>query len=206
MTKFIVQVCVAVGTISMAVGTFIVILLQRRKPKLLIEFDQTAPFCRKTPMRHALKVMGENVVRIDIDQEIQAYFVRIKIGNIGKITAKNCEARLDEIRQEKNGHMIDFQPFDPVPLHWASRKAEEFGPVDISRKSYNFVDLIITREGDDHVFINTDFRPRGIKLFLSPGRYVLKMNIYGENFDAKPVEFVLINKGIWDQIQISKKG
>jgi hypothetical protein len=129
----------AFGTIG-AVGVALFVaflnnLLERyRRPILKIEFENKIPFCRHTPIG---------------DEGRDGYFLRLRIRNVGKSMARDCEGKVVRIldaatRQER-------KDFDPTNLHWAghhlSRKI-----VSIHRTAYEYLDVIWVQKDDPVIY------------------------------------------------------
>lgn len=198
-TNFIVQVAIGIGTVGMTILIFYLEIW--RKPRFLIEFEQREPFCRKADLR-ANKEW--NIV-------FPVYWIRIRVKNDGTKAAKNCEGKLVEITQIREGKEFPFQPFDPVLLHWVGYP--DIRPIDINRKEYEYLDVIYTvesgeapyqKEMEGKAILNTDASERGIKKSLPVGEYVLTITIYGENVEPLSKRYHLIWNGKWDEIKVQQ--
>lgn len=98
---YIADLLVAFGTISMASVIVYIEIIKPwgKKPRIAIEFDNKAPFCRNaTP---------------EGEKESWEYF-RVKITNIGNSAAKKVRGKLVEL---DTGHTVINEFFDPLFLH-----------------------------------------------------------------------------------------
>jgi len=81
--------------------------------------------------------------------------VRIKVGNIGKSTAKNVQARVEKIELVSSGNK-QTKYYHPTIIKWSGEK--EWNPVDIVHQSYFFLDtfFVINEMTDVIAAFNVD--------------------------------------------------
>lgn len=191
---FVVNLLVAIGTLGMASVIFYLEIL--RKPKLSVEFKQKEPFCR-------FATLIENLGFIE-PVEYPCYWIRVKVTNKGSRPAENCEGRLIEIKEIKEGKEKSFQPFDPVVLHWVGRSG--YFPITIKEgeDAGEWLDVIYIHQNSPLANIYCDKTPRGIKTDLEVGEHLLKIAIVSGN--AKPVtaKYRLIWTGKWNEVKMDK--
>lgn len=170
---------VAGGTISMVVLIAYIEIIRRRwgKPKVIIEFDNKAPFCRcATP---------------EGTEESRDY-VRIKVTNAGKSVAKRVRGKLVGVN---TGNKIIDEFFDPLFLHWTSiepiRGLDRLGfqtstqyldSVDLNAKEWDYLDVFSTDEKRRSLIsIATSPQPRGcLKQFIMRESNFKDNNLWGE--------------------------
>jgi hypothetical protein len=131
-----------------------------RRPSFKLEFDNNEPFCRFT----------------------NAYWVRLKVTNSGRSTAKGCIARLARVSNEKGQQLVRY---DPMCLHWVSTPPTETPtPIDLKQGEWQFLDFIHTyRQQPGLALIDTDHFDRGIpkQFAATEGDYLVTITLYGDN-------------------------
>ncbi len=169
------------------------------RPKLKLEFGDDPGCTARTPEQAQLQ--GPRPV-----QSIhEADYIRIKVKNTKPVIAKNCRAYLVAIERADNSG--GFKPTiygDSIPLPWACRGEEAYGPLDLLRGIVQFVDVVSTRS------VSPDFKPeikpipyRYIDLFRQHGTFRFTVQVSGEN--VKPVFIKVVFKwaGVWDKYETS---
>lgn len=104
------NLAVALGTISMALAIVYIEIIKPwlQRPKIEIEFENEAPFCRDCLIR-------SNVIdSAGVIKDEYGYFIRLRIRNIGGSLAKNLRGKLVEVTKQSGELDADF---DPLFLH-----------------------------------------------------------------------------------------
>lgn len=188
----------ALGTIgAVLVALFYPVLREwLNRPIIEIEYDNEEPFCRRAN------------VPIDVPDPdsghrhyMTAYYIRLRIQNIGKSVALNCEGKLNSIRFRDNNE--NFTPFDPVVLSWVGHHP---GSIMINRDEYEYLNIIsVFKDVPDRLQISAeDFSPRGIDFHPQMNDYVLQISVYGENFSPKHTSFILHSSEEYDQVTLTR--
>lgn len=187
----------AIGTVATAIVAMVVAFIPsiRRwynRPRFSIEFENEKPFCRVTTVIRQLAVDGAGSTTL-------AYWIRLRIRNIGRSVAKACEGKLVRIKDAETKE--ESKDFDPVVLRWVSTQA--YKPVDINKKEYEYLDLVYRTAQDDEVFIVADRKLRmGINLNLPLKDYIFYVIIYGENVEPLEKAFYLKKHKEYDKIEL----
>jgi len=183
---------VAGGTISMVILIAYIEMIRPRwgKPKVIIEFDNEAPFCRA--------VLVEKTGQL-------AYYIRVRVRNTGKSVARRLRGKLVEVAN-KNGTLNE--DFDPLFLHWTTIETVErlsykrfvnyLDPIDLKSGEFDYLDVFSTGAGEKGlVKIATSPYPRGCrkKFRMSEGIETFKITIYGDNIDPVSKTYKLVSGG-----------
>lgn len=164
------------------------------KPKLVFEFDNKGPYCRKIP-----NIFDPGTGKIT---PLNSYYVRLRIRNIGHSIARNCKGKLVAIAH-KNLETLR-QDFDPVTLRWVGNYNSS-GVLDINSQEYEYLDMFSTNEKSDRFHIAaTDYStPRGITMDPQRDDYFILVSVYAEN--AEPIDRVYkITDGLeYDDVGLS---
>ena len=111
------------------------------------------------------------------------YFVRLKVRNIGKSMARDCEGKL--VRIFDAGSRQERMDFDPANLHWTGHGTDN--AISIHKTAYEYLDLAQVNTSAPDIVLNTnEIVPRGIRLTLPRGDYILDVVLFGKN--TEPVE------------------
>jgi len=140
--------------------------------------------------------------------------VRLGILNKGKGVAKKCRLKIIEIIDIEKGPAKDF---DPVFIPWAGAA---FKSIDISNEECEYADLFFAEEGNKAVAIFHDRELSTVNLsregrlfrieyergryLLKPGKYIIKIRLYGENFQPVSKKLRLDWTGDWKKINLKK--
>jgi hypothetical protein len=177
----------AVGSIAAAVIVLINLYLlfikpRWERPRLNIEFGMRAPFCRET--------ISGKFRSTDPKVTVPTYWVRVRIRNSGKATAKSCLGKVTEV-MDSDGKVMD--EFDPTQMHWVTTDwgRVSFATLDLGgRGDYEYIDLLAVQANDDKAYICGDqfewahYPPRGLRNYLEPGKYVIRFVVYAENAES----------------------
>ena len=168
-----------IGTLALAsVGFYIEIIKPSwNRPKLSLKFDNKEPYCREATVKLE-QIQPPNNITL-------AYYIRIRVANIGKSVAKRCVAKLAEVGDDSGKTLSDY---DPWPLHWVSTDWHEvpFNAIDLNQNEYQYFDVSHTiQDKPGLAIICKDNSPRGINPWFTKGEYILQITLYGDN--CKPV-------------------
>lgn len=188
---YMADLLVAFGTISMALVIVYIEIIKPwgKKPRITIEFDNKAPFCRNaTP---------------EGERDSWEYF-RVKVTNIGNSAAKKVRGKLVEL---DTGNTVVNEFFDPLSLHWTSiepvRGLEKLGfavstkyldSIDLGAKEWDYLDVFSLGGGSgDEIKIATSPQPRGcLKQFGLRDRAVFKITVFVDNIDPVSKRYQLV--------------
>lgn len=189
----------AIGTLlAVSVALFAVfwpsILRRLNKPKLIFEFDNKEPYCRRIP-----NILDPRTGKIT---QLKSYYVRLRIKNKGRSIARNCKGKLIAIAHKDLGTLR--QDFDPVILRWVGNYNSS-GVLDINSREYEYLDVFSTNEKSDRFHIAAiDYSiPRGITMNPQRDDYFILVSVYAEN--AEPIDKVykITNGARYDDIILS---
>lgn len=118
---------------------------------------------------------------------VDSKWLRLKIVNAGRTTAKGCYVKLTAIRNDK-GELI--KPFDPCPLIWTIFNKDnwknDYWKIDLAKKEHHFIDLAYQHKGNDFVIMRALSLPTALvdKIKKSPpGKFKFDVTTYGDNVE-----------------------
>lgn len=189
----------AIGTLlAVFVALFAVfwpsILRRWNKPKLIFEFDNKEPYCRKIP-----NILDPKTGKITL---LNSYYVRLRIKNTGRFIARDCKGKLIAIAHKDLGTLR--QDFDPVILRWVGNYNSS-GMLDINSREYEYLDIFNTNEESDRFHIAAiDYSiPRGITMDPQRDDYFILVSIYAENADPIEEVYRITNGSGYDGAKLS---
>ena len=153
-------------------------------PKLRIEFENRFPYCKDSPTT----VYGDTR---------PAYWVRLRIRNIGRSPAQNCFGRMIQIH---DGRGAWLERYDPETLDW---RGIINGPITLAPGDFEYLDVWLTaKDVPDMRLRLPDLTERGGLFDFRPGNYTIKITMFSDN--AKPVsqDFKVDWNGIYNQIRM----
>lgn len=178
------------------------------RPVLAITIGNEVPFVRRTSASVNLRTGRQS--------SGEAFWLRLKIKNVGRSSAKRCEAKLVTIAHSDLRSLR--QDFDPVVLHWVggdlisettgvehSLHYTKSGYTDINAGEYEFLDLLCSQQDRETFDIQAiDTVPRGIN--FSPGRdtYYFLIGLYSDNAVSTSFVYKINYGGSWDNIKIEE--
>ena len=199
------QLIIALGSVGTLGTVLILFYIQIIKPWLnepviIIYFEQKDPYCKEINWLYFDDKKG-NIL------STSSYWVRIKSMNEGGSVAKNCEGQLIEVVDYWTEEPIE--KFVPLILKWSSRPIGV--PIDINKRASWFLDIIfINKDNPDvrktfgtvfskKIHICDIFRnkPMGTLQDLKEGRYILKIMVYGDNFNPTIKKLYVNWSGKW---------
>lgn len=174
-----------IGTLALALATVYVEIIKPRwnRPRFSVEFENAEPYCRVARQK-VEKPTGPS-------QEVCAYFLRIKVANVGKSVANRCVGKLVEV-EDDSGNVLSG--YDPWALHWVGTDWDKipFSSIDLNQSEYEYLDVLYTREDLPNLaIICKDKSLRGLEPWFRPGTYVLQITIYGDNVKPESKRYCL---------------
>ena len=165
----------------------------RERAEFSLEFEMKNPFCAEaTSSNFGTKTSSD---------KLPTFWIRLKVKNKGRSVAQNCKGRLIEII-DVEGKTID--KFDPTTLLWVgtSWKEEPFRNISLNRKEGEYLDVLVTQEGDPRLHIcgdqfvwATGYDQRAIKRYLYSGSYILHISIYGDKVNPETCYWSVVWNG-----------
>lgn len=194
-----VQIAIAIGTLgAIAVALFATfwpnISRWLNRPVLKFQFDNKEPFCRKIP-----NILDPTTGKVT---QLNSYYVRLRVRNIGKSIARNCKGKLIVVAHKDLGTLR--QDFDPVILRWVGNY-NSTGVLDINSKEYEYLDLFSTNEQSDRFHIAAiDYGiPRGITMDPQRDDYFILVSVYAENADSIEEVYKITNETDYDGVKLT---
>jgi hypothetical protein len=169
-------------------------------PKLKLIFDED-PGCKARTPEQAQLQGGPSAVH----STHEADCIRGKVINTKPAIAKSCRVYLVAIEKaDDSGHFKPTIYGDSIPLPWACRGEEAYGPLDLPRGIVQFVDIVSARS------VSKDFKPeikpipfRYIDLFRQHGKFRFAVQVSGENVKPVLIKVVFNWSGIRDKYETS---
>jgi len=156
------------------------------KPTILVEYANNEECIQEALIIHRTEIPGDEMITG------QNSWLRLKILNKGKTTAKGVYVKLISMKDSKNEFI---RPFDPSPLNWTIFHTDK---IDLAKGEYHIVDLVYQNIGTDF------FIPRAISLpnslidkikELATGRYSFQITVYGDNIEPVSKDIGIIVTG-----------
>lgn len=176
----------SIATAAMAVSTFLLIVIPFwRRPRFSVEFKCDKPFVRDTETDSVARSTS------DTADTAPSHWLRVRVTNVGRGTAKGCVGRLVGVTDDKGKKV---EPLDPLYLHWVGTSWSDvpFRRLDLARGDAEFLDVCMTQQANPNLYLAGDQFPlwtrndqRGITNFLHAGKYVLAIAVYGDEVRPK---------------------
>lgn len=169
-----------------------------QRPILNIEVGKGRGFCNKCPLRPQVSLSGRTAH--SPPQPTAAIYLRVKVVNRGRRTARNCHGYLADVEVWREEAFCETSYADYLRLAWSYRPSAS---LDLLPDVPHWLDLISTREHDRSFFLETDPKAtlyeRG---FDETNVYRLTIIIFAE--DAEPAQtFVFLHwGGYWNSIDV----
>lgn len=189
----------ALGTLSLAAMTFYLSVVKPllEKPSLKIEFENNnRPFCIKDPP-------GQG----------QILWLRVKVTNSGRSTAKNCLGRIVQFLDDKGNPIVDH---DPVQLHWVGTlwvtvpellTQLNLHILDLQKGRSEFLDMLVMRHGYDRalLFMSSDNLFSASPDEVPEGTRTIQVTVYGDNVDPSTKKYSIDYGQSYDGIKLTEK-
>lgn len=162
-----------------------------RQPKLRVYFDPD-----KTYLTVAVANRGG----------APGFFCHLMVGNDGKETARNCQAKLVKVstRESDGGYRPHPDFVNAVVLKWAHEP--DLQPRDIDPDLPKRLDLCYAVQSIPDVFSFFMHKvPTGNRTDFPAGTYRVTVCVDAENAARIDRTFVISCNGVWDQIRVSEE-
>lgn len=183
------------GVIGGAITAVVVEIVIRKLfgPKLAVDFHVDRPL--ESYFTHTTTVEGQ-----------PCCYVKIKVVNAGKRSAKNCRGFLVAF-EEWNPTTSKYEAVagnDTLQLIWTqSPKEEERLGFDMSPGVGRFLDVVTTAEGQPNFWFCTSRNPTKFHPYLSrPGKYRLVIQVSAEEAEPKLIPLLLDWDGNWNNPKV----
>ncbi|MCJ7491928.1 MAG: hypothetical protein MUP15_07245 [Dehalococcoidia bacterium] len=126
------------------------------RPNINIDYEPREPYCRDTSLQSGH----------------MAHWVRVKVTNRGRSTAKWCRGRMIEVYRTDGSLREDR---DPMPLKWADMpEGQSLEPLDLARGESQFLAVVVATDDNKEVAtIWTDLNARpGFPQTLEAGQVI----------------------------------
>ncbi len=160
-------------------------------PKLKLVFENGEPYCRIVHEKHADGASNS---------DINAYYMRIKVINTGKTTARDCKGKIVEIKK-MNGE--ELQPFDPTTLRWSWQQT---GTIQLTRGEYDYLNVIKVYENKTnnlHILNDANI-PKGVIIHPAMDDYTITISISGENFPPVMKSYKITKNDSFNKVQLNE--
>ena len=152
-----------------------------RSPSLEITYEPQEPYCRDTVLEPG---------------NVRAHWVRVKVTNEGRGTAKRCKGKMNAVFRPDGGLRDDR---DPMQLRWAGVPLEQsLEPLDLARRDSQFLTVVFARDDSrEGAWIAADIRARpGFPYMLEAGQtHRVRLAVYADNADPVTKDFVITYGG-----------
>lgn len=183
------------GGIIVAVGNATVAWI--RRPRLRIEFEDKESYCTRTPVTS----------HDPAEPEVEAVYLRARVVNHGKSTARSCRAFIVHIKVTDEGgavHTID--DMDSVQIPWSVKTVHDnsIAVIDLPVGVNQFVDLAVTVSNDDSQALHPTalvFPHRFRHLFSKPGRFEMTVMVVADNTEPDQRKVKFRWQGTWDTLR-----
>lgn len=137
----------------------------RQRPRLTIAYRDEVPF--------------KKFLRIIEDPEPQRTetFVRVRVRNEKPILAKACTGKI--VQWYTDAERVES--FDPIRLHWVSNRYDDYSPIDLAYREFEYLDILTTITSDKRIRIYTNTHERGTPYTFEPGDHVFQVAVYSAN-------------------------
>lgn len=132
-----------------------------------------------------------------------AIWVRMRVSNKGRLSARSCQAFLTTIKKKNNDGKYKAIHRDMLQLHWAFKDGEKEPAIDIPGGLEAYCDVFKTEEGVNNFSPRTVAQPVTWQLFSQPGEYKLEVVVAGDNVKTQYKYHIYIRwTSDWDNFGI----
>ena len=166
------------------------------KPKLTLEFGSEVSGCvSRTRIANS---RGEHVA--------DAFYVRVKVTNNSRFTARNCRAYLINVEKKDNaGKFIPTIYCDSIPLAWSCQgQRDPTRPLDIPKGVNQYVDVLSTNSQTG--LYRPEITPipfRYTELFEEAGEFVFTLQVAADQTPPVTTKVELEWHGSWDTFRVA---
>jgi len=172
-----------------------------RRPVLRIDFEETESYAARTPIN------WPNTDNPDEPLRLEAIYLRARVVNVGKSTARACRAYITRIRVvERRGDVRTIDDMDSVQIPWSLRTADDnsIAVLDLPVGINQFADIVFTisRNSPEKLFPGAIVFPHRFRsLFAKPGRFEMTVLVVADNATAVEREIAFDWQGPWDTLR-----
>jgi len=165
-----------------------------RSPRLEIGYEPREPYCRDTQMER--RYIAEGAL-------FQAHWIRVKVRNRGRGTAKSCKGKMIAVYRADGSLREDR---DSMLLKWAGiPEDQQLTPLDLAPHEWQF--LNVTRADSEYptkALVATDFDARpGFPQTLEAGQtHKVRLAVYADNAEPVTRDFVIEFNGDIHSLEI----
>jgi hypothetical protein len=187
-------------------GGIVAVFLQEvvhwwRKPSLSIEYENKSAYQPKTPIRWPNDFLNNPGAETS---EYEATFIRVKVINTGRSTAKNCRAFITAVRRQNTDGSSDMiVEQDAIALSW-SMSPHLWSPIEIPVGINQFADIChtLSRDNPSKLFLTGNFPSRLRKAWEKAGQFEVDITVTADGI--KPVSRTIRFEwgGPWDSLKL----
>ncbi|MEW6027996.1 MAG: hypothetical protein ACOYZ8_15265 [Chloroflexota bacterium] len=177
------------------------------RPKIIVSFKESNPFCHKTYYR--------NEAMPNLDEPV--FFFRFKVENTGKTELRRCEGVLSQLwKYDSAGRPQKVSGFIDVSLRWAQNDKLSLADLDPYRSKFcnighlaspqyqqkfesghRIIDLPGQHDNKLRFLFEQAEYPHSQPNCLIPGTYAIKVILYSENAPPVDLWFQIAWSGNW---------
>jgi hypothetical protein len=170
-----------------------------RRPKLTILFENKSGHFAQTPIDWPNNFQNPAAGTTSY----QATYVRVKVLNSGRTTARDCRVYLTRVvRDHPDGSKEIIEDQDSAPLNW-SMTLSGYQPIDVPVGINQFVDIChtLSRDNPSKLFPTGFFPHRLRTAWAKPGKFEIALLVTANN--VEPVKKIISFEwtGPWDSIR-----
>lgn len=180
----------------------ILLLSPLQRPILDIEVGEGRGFFNHYPL-------SQTITRLERDDRTMhappvptsAFYLRVKITNRGRRTARNCRVYLANVEVQQGKKCRDTEYVDFMRLVWSHHPG--IPSLDLLPEVPHWVDVISTLENCHHFFLETD--PKAEKYrdgFGETTMYRLTIRAYAEDAESAEAIIYLRWSGDWEHVEV----
>jgi len=166
-------------------------------PELSLSFGNEIGGCvEKTPIELNMQDGSK--------QKTEGYYIRILVRNIKPNLGKDCRVFLVGIEKKDNsGEFIHTIYRDSIQLQWSCRSGQGFSSIDLPTEINQFVDVISTIKGVNHIVPKIEMVPfRYNDLFFEHGTFRYSIQVSGQEIEPRFIRIILDWNGQWDSFNV----
>ncbi len=177
----------------------ILLLSPLQRPILKVEVGKGRGFGNKYPLPRQVPPPGRTSHSPPLPTA--AYYLRVKVVNRGRRTARNCKGYLADVEVWRGGAFCETNYADYMRLVWSHYAGSP--SLDLLPEVPHWLDLVSTLEHDRRFFLEID--PKAARYaggFDETSVYRLTIKVFAE--DAEPAQaFVFLHwNGCWDSLDV----
>ncbi len=184
------------------IGFVFAVFLDRAKhwlngPRVELTFETNADYIAET-------TEGQ----IDqVQDDISAFYIRIKAKNKGHSIAKQCRAYLIgvDIWDDIGNKYIATKYSDSLQLSWSCRNKNSYDGLDLPAGINQYIDVVSTRSISSKFRPEIQFFPKNyVTLFNERSRFKFKVLVSGENVTPVCIDIMFDWNGVWNKFKADR--